>query len=334
MGLSFDHPGLLHLLWAVPALAGFYAWGAARRRTALARFATANLIGALVPSMSAARRHLKMAIVLGATALVVVALTGPRWGSHFEEVERRGVDILFVLDVSNSMLAEDVAPNRLERAKLDIKDMIEALEGDRVGLVTFAGESSRTCPLTINYGAFRLALDAVDTRAAPRGGTNIGDAIRDAARSFTDPVKDHKAVVLISDGGETDESYAVEAAQNAFEERGIRVFSVGYGDRVLGGRIPVRKDGQRVYLTHQGQEVWTKLAPETLQSVAAVADGGYFTNTDFRDIYEHIKAKVDAQSYELSRKQVKYPRFHWFAGVALALLMMDTLISDRKGGGR
>ncbi|NOT01654.1 MAG: VWA domain-containing protein [Phycisphaerales bacterium] len=334
MGLSFDHPGLLHLLWAVPALTGVYMWGSARRRAALARFATVNLIGALVPSVSAGKRHLKMALVLGATALVVLAVTGPRWGSHFEEVERRGVDIMFVLDVSNSMLAEDVAPNRLERAKLDIKDMVEVLEGDRVGLVTFAGESSRTCPLTINYGAFRLALDAVDTRAAPRGGTNIGDAIRDAARSFTDEVKDHKAIVLISDGGETDESYAVEAAQNSFEERGIRVFSVGYGDRVQGGRIPVTKNGQRVYVTHQGQEVWTKLEPETLQSVAAVADGGYFTNTDFRDIHEHVKAKVDAQSYETARKQMKYPRFHWFAGAALALLMMEMMITDRKGGWR
>jgi Ca-activated chloride channel family protein len=328
--VSFDHPILLNLLWIVPLLGLLYWWGFARKRRALERFATINLIGTLMPAVSLARQRAKAVLVLIAAALIAMAMTGPRWGTREVEVQRRGVDIMFVLDVSNSMLAEDVVPNRLERAKLDVKDMLEVLPGDRVGLVTFAGESSRTCPLTINYSAFRTALDAVDTRSAPRGGTNIGDAIRMAADSFTDAVKGHKAILVISDGEETDDSYAVEAAQNAFEEEGIHVFCVGVGDPVEGGRIPVVRGGHRTYLKFQNQEVWTKLHPGLLQDMAAVADGGYFANTDFQEIYEVIADKVQSRAFETERKEIGYARFHWFAGLALVLLVIETLMTDRK----
>lgn len=327
---TFDHPDLMHLLWFVPLLGALYVWGFARRRRALERFATVNLIGTLIPAVSLARQRMKAVLVLIASAFIAMAMTGPRWGTREVELQRRGVDIMFVLDVSNSMLAEDDIPNRLERAKLDIKDMLEVLPGDRVGLVTFAGESSRTCPLTINYGAFRMALDAVDTRSAPRGGTNVGDAVRMAARSFTDPIKDHKAIVVISDGEETDDSYAVEAAQNAFEERGIRVFTIGVGDPVEGGRIPIVRGGKRTYLQFQDQEVWTKLHPGLLQDMAAVADGGYFANTDYHEIYEVIAEKVQSRTFETERKEIGYARFHWFAGLALVFLTIETLMTDRK----
>ena len=167
MDLSFDHPKLLLLLWLLPVLGGVYLWGFAKKRQALQRFATANLLGTLVPAVSVGRQRIKAILVIAATGFLILALTGPRWGTHWEEVERRGVDTIFVLDVSNSMLAEDVAPNRLERAKLDIRDMLTVLAGDRAGLVTFAGKAVLACPLTINYGAFRLALEDVDTRSSP-----------------------------------------------------------------------------------------------------------------------------------------------------------------------
>ncbi|MCH7491961.1 MAG: VWA domain-containing protein, partial [Gemmatimonadetes bacterium] len=160
---AFDHWSFLHLLWLVPVLGSVYLWGFAKKRQALERFVTLNLLQSLIPAVSVARQRGKAALVLIATGVVIVALSGPRWGTHFQEIERRGIDVMFVLDVSNSMLAEDVAPNRLERAKLDIKDLLEVLPGDRVGLLTFAGKSALACPLTINYGSFRLALDEVDT---------------------------------------------------------------------------------------------------------------------------------------------------------------------------
>ncbi|MCH7526391.1 MAG: VWA domain-containing protein [Planctomycetes bacterium] len=333
MDLAFDHLAMFHLLWAVPVLGFVYWWGFARNRRALGRFATLNLLRTLIPSVSIGRRRFKAVMVLSAVAMLVVALSGPRWGTHWEEVQRRGIDIIFVLDVSNSMLAEDDKPNRLERAKLDIKDMLEVLPGDRVGLVAYAGKSALVCPLTVNYGSFRLALEEVGTYSAQRGGTNIGDAVRHAMECFVDKVKDHKAIIILSDGGEEDESYATEAAQKAFEERGIRVFTVGYGDMVEGGRIPVIRDGQRVYMQFEGQEVWTKLNPSTLQAMAAVADGGFFTNTDFREVYERIVPKVASREFEVTRKEMRYARFHWFAALALTLLMIDTLITDRKASG-
>jgi Ca-activated chloride channel homolog len=330
MGLSFDHPELLHVLWVVPALGMVYLWGFAHKRRAMEKFASLHLVAALIPDVSVARQKVKAVIVCLAAIMLVTALTGPRWGAHWEELERRGVDIMFVLDVSKSMLAEDVKPSRLERAKLDMADMLSDMHGDRVGLVTFAGQAVVTCPLTINYGAFRLALDDVTTRSSPRGGTNIGDAVRLAAASFTDRVKDHKAIIVISDGDETDDSYAVEAAQKAFEEKGIRVFAIGFGDMREGGRIPIIQNGQRVYLKYQNQEHWTKLHPTLMQSMAGVADGGYFTNTDFREIHERIIQKVEARTFETSRRELRYARFHWFAAAALVLLMIETMMTDRK----
>ncbi len=327
---EFDHPRLLHFLWALPVLTAICLWGFARKRRALARFATLNLLGSLVPGVSPGRQRFKALLTVLAVGALVIAMTGPRWGTHYQDIPSRGIDIVFALDVSNSMLAEDVVPNRLERAKLDIKDMLEVLPGDRVGLLTFAGKTTLSCPLTINYGSFRMALDAVNTRSAPVGGTLIGDAVRSAADAFTDKIKDHKAIIVVSDGGETDDSYAEDAARKAFEEQGIRVFTVGFGDISEGGRIPVMKDGKRVYLKDGQQEVWTKLEPGVLQTMAAVADGGYFSNIDFREMYARIAPKVAAREFESTRREMKYARFHWFAGLAMALLMIETMMTDRK----
>lgn len=327
---SFDHPRMLHLLWALPVLWGVYVWGFARKRRALERFATPNLFNTLIPSVSMKRQRVKAALTLAAAGTLAVAMAGPRWGTYYEEVPRQGIDIVFVLDASNSMLAEDAVPNRLERARVDVRDMLEVLTGDRVGLVTFAGQSTLSCPLTINYGWFRTALGAVSTDSTSHGGTNIGDAVRHAGNCFTDDAKGHKAIVVISDGGETEESYAVEASQGVFEEKGIRVFTVGFGDMKKGGRIPIAIDGQRAYLKYQGQEVWTKLDPTLLQSMAAVADGGYFSNVDFRVIYDSIRQRVAPREFRSTHKETKHVRFLWFASMALLLLTIETLTTDRK----
>ena len=328
--LSFDHPKMLQMLWALPVLAAFYIWAFAKKRQAMERFATLNLLSTLVPSVSVVRRRVKASLTLAAAGTLVVAMAGPRWGTRYEDVPLRGIDIMFVLDVSNSMLAEDVVPNRLQRAKLDIKEMLEVLPGDRVGLVTFAGTSTLTCPLTVNYGSFGLALEAVDTRSTPRGGTNIGDAVRHAADSLSDKVTDHGAIIVISDGGETHESYVVEASRKVFEENGIRVFTVGLGDLTEGARIPITRDGRHSYMKYQGQEVWTKLEPTLLESMAAVADAMYFSNPDFRAVYDRIRSEVVPREFRSTRRETRYARFHWFAGMALLLLTVETLMTDRK----
>ncbi len=328
--LSFDHPKLLQMLWALPVLAALYVRAFAKKRQALERFATANLLSTLAPFRSAARQQVKAALTLTGVGMLVVAMAGPRWGTGGEDVPLVGIDVIFVLDVSKSMLARDVVPDRLGRAKLDIKEMLEVMRGDRVGLVTFAGTATLTCPLTVNYGAFGLILEGVDSRSTPRGGTNIGDAVRHALDSFSDKTAESKAVVVISDGGETEESYAVEASRRAFEEGGIRIFTVGLGDMTEGTRIPPAEDAQGGYVTHQGQEVWTKLEPAMLESMAAATDGAYFSNPDFRAVYERIRSKVSPREFGSARGGGQPARFHWFAGMALLLLTIETLISERK----
>jgi Ca-activated chloride channel family protein len=328
--LSFDHPRLLQSLWALPVLWALYMWGFAKKRQALECFATPNLFETLIPSMSVARQQVKAVLVVASGGMLAVAMAGPRWGTQRQDVPLRGVEIIFVLDVSNSMLAEDVVPNRLQRAKLDIDEMLGVLRGDRVGLVTFAGSSTLTCPLTLNYGSFRHALEAAGMGSTPRGGTNIGDAVRKAADAFSGDLRDHKAVIVISDGDETDDSYAVEASQAALAERGIRVFTVGLGDVAEGTRIPLGRGGGSGYLEYRGQEVRTKLEPALLQAMAAVADGACFLNPDFRAVYDTLRSKVAPREFRATGRETRYARFHWFAGAALVLLLIETLTTNRK----
>lgn len=333
MDFKFDHIEYLHLLWGVLLLAGVYVYGFSRKARALRVFATANLLGQLMPTVSPARQRLKAGLVLGAMALLVVAATGPRWGKDIVDLQRRGIDLMVCLDVSRSMLAEDIAPNRLERAKLEIGDMLREMHGDRVGLVTFAGDAALTCPLTINYGAYRMSLEEVSTRSTGRGGTHIGDAVRVAVRSFTDKVKGHKAILVITDG-EDQNSFPVKAAQEAYDH-GIRVFTVGFGDQTQGARIPITVNGQKQFLQYQGQEVWSRMDPQTLQEMAVEGGGTYFgvgtREADFAgEVYDRIRNKVEAREFESSRRELYRARFHWFAGAALILLLLETLITDRK----
>lgn len=333
MTLRFDNLVYLHLLWAVPVLLGVVWYGQQRKQRALRQFATDNLLAQLLPQVSYGRQWLRSALALAAVVGVVLAATGPRWGVTYEEVPRRGVDIMFVLDVSRSMLAEDIKPNRLERAKQAIGDVLHVLGGDRVGLVTFAGGAVVNCPLTINYSAFRMTLDEVGPLTTTRGGTLIGDAVRMAADAFVDPIKKYKAIILITDG-EDQESYPVEAARKAFQEKGIRIFTVGLGDTSEGSRIPTDKNGQRIFLQHEGQEVWSKMNPEPLREMAVAGGGAYVPagtrNFDLGEIYTKYLATGEQREFEAARIERYKVQFQWFAGAALALLLISSLMSERR----
>jgi Ca-activated chloride channel family protein len=330
--LKFDHIQNLHLLWGVALLAGVYVYGFYRKARAMNAFATGNLFNELMPRLSVGRQKFRAAMVLLAMVLLVLASAGPRWGREIVDLQRKGIDLIVCLDVSRSMLAEDIAPNRLERAKLELSDMLGEMHGDRVGLVTFAGTAAATCPLTINYGSYRMSLDEVDTQSAARGGSLIGDAVRVAAGSFTDKIKGHKAILLITDG-EDQESFPVEAAATAFREHGIRVFTVGFGDIGEGTRIPVTINDQKRFIEHDGQEVWSKLDESVLREMAVEGGGSYFpvrtTDANFSEVYEHIRSKIEAREFETSRKERYNAQFHWFAGAALFFLFLEWMLTDR-----
>jgi Ca-activated chloride channel family protein len=334
MDVRFFQLQSLHWLWVVLALAAVAGWSLWRRERLLRRLVDASLIGRLAPRRSRARPRLRAAVVIVALVALVAAMLDPRWGVRYEDVHHRGIDVIFAIDVSRSMLAEDARPSRLERARQCVADALEALRGDRAGLLTFAGDAAIRAPLTVDYGALRLALDEVAPQAAARGGSNLGDAIRIAAQSFTDDVRDHKAIVLLSDG-EDHGSYPVEAARQAFSERGIRVYTVGLGDAHEGSRIPVPEGGQRRFLLHEGREVWSKMDTATLRDMA-LAGGGAFvpagtSSVDFGQLYEdRIEPTVAGRDLEARRVRRYTARYQWFAGLALLLLLVETFMSDRR----
>jgi Ca-activated chloride channel family protein len=333
--VNLDNVRALYLLWALPGVLVLYLYAAGRRGKALRAFAEADLLRHINVNVSAARRRWKAALVLAAFGAVVLALTRPGWNPRPETLERRGRDVVFLLDVSRSMLAEDLKPNRLEHAKLAIRDCVEAAEGDRVALVAFAGSAAVKCPLTLDYGFFGMMLDAVGSDSIERGGTAIGDAIRKALDEvFDDREKKHKDVILITDGEDHD-SFPVEAAKEA-GERGVRILAVGLGDEEQGERIPVTDEsGRRTFLQYKGQEVWARLDADTLRKVVNVTPEGKYLNVatgtiDLADVYRKLVAAAEQRELEAKTVTRYEDRFQVFIAAACALLWAELAVSDRR----
>ncbi len=335
-GIRINNIEMLYLLWVIPILIGLFVYAGQRRRRALEAFAEAPLLAQLGISVSATRRRWKAVTVLSAFALIVFALTRPGWNPKPKTIERRGRDVVFILDVSRSMLAEDLAPSRLERAKLAILDCVEVLQGDRVALIAFAGTAAVKCPLTLDYGFFRMMLADVSTNSIARGGTMIGDAIRKALDEvFDDQQKQFKDVVLITDGEDHD-SFPVEAAKQA-GERGIRILAIGLGDENEGRRIPVTgRDGRSTFLKHDGKEVWSKLDADTLLKMVNASRGGRYFNVtpgktiDLGSVYLDLIASAEKRELE-SRTMKRYEeKFQIFLAVAGILLCAEFLTNERK----
>lgn len=333
--MRLEEYGWLNALWALPVLAALAAWAMARRREALHRFVEAGLAPLMAGSASVARPAMKTAIVIAALGLAVVALARPQWNAVPQEVRREGRDVCFLIDVSRSMLAEDLAPNRLERAKLWVQDVLGVARGDRVAIVAFAGKAVVKCPLTHDYGFARLALDDLSPRSVGRGGTLIGDAIRAALSEVFDTKEaSYKDIVLITDG-EDQESFPVEAAKAA-GEAGVRIIAIGIGDETRGRPIPVADEsGLRRPLQFQGQTVLSKLDGKTLREVAmASRDGVYFnvaTGTiELDKVYQRLVRQAGRREME-STQAVRYEeKFQVFLAAALALLLVERLIGERR----
>jgi len=331
--LRLNHLESLHWLWVVAGLAAVIAYGFTMKRRDFRRFADDDLRPRLLPYTSLPRQYLRAAMVVAALVLLVAALVDPRWGVSYRQVQQRGIDLVVVLDVSRSMLAEDARPTRLARAKQYIGALVERLNGDRVALVTFAGTANLKCPLTVDYPAFRLALATAGPQWAPRGGSLLGDALRLARSAFTDEVLDHKAIVVFSDG-EDHGSYPLEAAQTLFDELAVPIYTVGIGDSIDGARIPVERNGVTVWLTHEDEEVWSKMDASGLRSIALATGGAYVPvgvgTVDMGHVYSDRIEPVAKREFDTATVKRHDPQFQWFAGAALALLLIESLVGDRR----
>jgi Ca-activated chloride channel family protein len=324
-GVHFAEAAWLWALLAVPVAAGLLLWSAWRRRGAARVFAGATAS----PQLGAASRAARIAravTVLLALALLPLALARPQWNPREEEVSVKGRDVVFLVDVSRSMLATDVSPSRLGRAKLWINDVANSVKGDRVALVAFAGASSIKCPLTLDYGYFRMALDELSPASVPRGGTLIGDAIRKTLSQVFDGTEGRgRDIILITDG-EDQESFPVQAAEQAAKQ-GVRIIAIGIGSE-SGSLVP--GEGNSV-VTYGGERVRSKMDPAGLSQIAGASKGGVFFNVgvgtiDLERVYQDLIAS--AEKSELAKQTtVRYEeKFQLFLAVAVGLLMLEVLL--------
>jgi len=331
--IRFAQSGYLYLLFLLPLL-GVFLWVVRRlRKRALSRFTDPAILERLAESASRRKELLKMVTLLAALALLMVGMANPQIGTRLEEVKQEGVDLFIALDVSLSMKAEDIKPNRLEKAKFEIRNLIDRLKGDRIGLIVFAGDAYTQFPLTTDYGAAFLFLDVVDTDVVPVPGTSIGAAIERAVESFDFNEPTTKVLVMITDGENT-EGDALEAA-GAAANKGVRLYTIGMGSPD-GSPIPIYDQAGRqtdFKRDKSGGVVVTKLDEISLQKIADTGSGVYFrasnTQDELNETYSSINA-LEKREFGTTQFTDYEDRFQYFLAAVLALLVLELLVSEKK----
>jgi Ca-activated chloride channel family protein len=327
--MEWQTPQFLYLI--LPLCLSWFAlalYSEKRRQRARETFIATAMQDRILPATSRFRFWCKLLLFEVALATGLIALAGPQFGTQVEQVVPRGSDLYVLIDVSRSMLADDVVPSRLERAKADVSSLVNRLNGERIGLIAFAGKAVVKCPLTIDYDSFRRALMELDPNSAPRGGTAIGDAIRKAVEVFPAGTQRDQAVLLITDGDDQ-ESFPLEAATLA-AERKVTVFTVGLGDASSGARVP-GQSGNSSFVEHEGQQVWSKLNGSLLSEIALKTNGVYIPagtrSYDLGELYaQHLQGRTGDQS-ETQQRIRKSERFQIFLSLSLLALLIDLCIS-------
>ncbi len=327
----FANPEYLYMLLAVPVLIILFIVNNARRNKALARYGNTNVVLRLIPDFSSTRHLVKFILQILALVFISIVLARPQFGSKIEEVKREGVEVIIALDVSNSMLAEDIQPSRLERAKQAISRMIETLDNDKIGLIVFAGDAYVQLPITADYISAKMFLSTINPSIVPKQGTAIGSAISLAMRSFSPGQDKSRAIIIITDG-ENHEDDPVTAAKEAAQQ-GIVIHTVGIGSPE-GAPIAVNINGKRDYLKDsQGKIVISKLNENIMKEIALTANGRYVrassTSLGLEQIFSEIR-KMKKQELEGKIYTEYNDQFQIFAGLALILLIIDFLIMEKR----
>lgn len=331
--IKFEHPAALWalLIWLPLALA--YGWFMISRKRSLRKMGDPRLLDRLAPDKPSTKHQLKFILTSLAVAFLVIALANPQIGRKREKVKRQGVDLMIAIDISRSMLAEDIRPNRLARTKQFVSQLIDELGGDRVGLILFAGNAYLQVPLTSDYVALKSLLKTVSTELAPSQGTAIGEAINMATQSFEEGQTEYKSMLIISDG-EDHEGDALEAAREA-AENGMVILTMGVGTPE-GSPIPVYRNGKRTSdrkRDKNGSIVLSKLNETMLQQVAAAADGHYARLGQGRqEVGEVIRFLAGMEQKEFDERVVTdfQDQFQWFLGLAILLMAIEYFVTEKR----
>lgn len=318
--------GIIPLIWLF--FLAFQFW----KYKAQNKFADAILLKKLSPNKSIFKSVLKMVVLSLAFVCLTIALVNPKIGTKLETVKREGVDIVFALDVSKSMLAEDIAPNRLEKSKQLVTQIINNLASDRVGIIAYAGKAFPQLPITTDYASAKMFLQSMNTDMLSSQGTAINEAIKLAKTYFDDEEQTNRVLIIISDGEDHSEE-AVAVAEEASEE-GIRIFTIGVGD-LKGGPIPEKRNG--IILNYkkdnQGETVITRLNEETLKNIANEANGAYINGKNTSDVVENIREilnGMDKTEFESKQFADFKNQFQWFLALGIFFLLVDVFLLERK----
>lgn len=332
--MKFDHPHILFFLWGLLPLAGLLVYGIFRHKKILARYANASMFDHILPGFSHGPKWVKAVLAVLATGFAVVALAGPLAGYRWEKTTQKGVEIMIALDCSRSMLAQDVSPTRLTRAKREIIDLTRLMHSDRAGLVAFSGAAVLQCPLTLDYNAFGIFLDALDPDYLPVGGTDLTAALETCYNGFDPASTAEKAIILITDGEDTaDDEAALTNMVEKFAKEKIRIFAIGVGDPA-GAPIPAKGGGFTKDGT--GNIILSKVDETTLKKITGMTQGRYVRSVagdmDLEQIYSgDILGTMERKELTQGRKKVWEKRFQWALLPCVLLLLAELVFPQGPG---
>lgn len=331
--IQLDEKIYFYLLSIIPFMVIVYILIQVWKKKTQKKFATPDLLKRLAPDKSSFKAALKLIFIMLGICFLVLGLVNPKIGTKLETVKREGVDIVFAIDVSKSMLAEDIAPNRIEKGKRLVSEIINQLASDRIGIIAYAGQAYPQLPITTDYGAAKMFLQGMNTDMLSSQGTAINEAIELAATYFDDEQQTNRVLFIISDGEDHSEGSTLDAVELAVEE-GIRIFTIGVG-KEKGSPIPIKRNGivESLKKDAQGEVVITKLNEEILQDIASEGNGEYINGSNTEEAVEFIKLQLDQMDKtEFEAKQfAEYKdQFQWFLGIGLLFLFLDIFLLDRK----
>lgn len=331
--MRFANVEMIHLFWAVCGMAVFLFWRRHKKILVREKFVEKKLLPEIAASLESCREVQKIILLILAGGFCVLALMRPQWGFEWQEIKRQGLDILVAIDTSKSMLTDDVKPNRLERSKLAVKDLVKKLHGDRIGLIAFSGSGFLVCPLTVDYNGFLLTLDDVSTDTIPQGGTCLASAVREAIKSYKDAPGKYKAMIIITDGEDL-EGGVEKVAKEALGE-GVKIFCIGIGTK-KGELIRVKNRlGEHEFLKDKsGNFVKSRLNEKLLEEIAIITGGAYIHASGARFgldlIYDQRLSKMEKHEIETKMEKRYYERFQIPLAIAFVLLCWETLLAVRK----